>query len=137
MTSFAIMLRHHRLDRRLTQEELAHASGLSVRAVRNAELGAVRYPRRDSVQRLADALELPIEDYRAFVDLARGDRGGPAPVSIRVEGLDSVGTADLEPGRPVILTWARAGDRITGARQNVRDEPEITLTFTAGPGRRR
>jgi transcriptional regulator with XRE-family HTH domain len=45
-----------RLQRGWTQEELAEHSGLSVRTIRNLELGRVRNPRRSSVDLLASAL---------------------------------------------------------------------------------
>jgi transcriptional regulator with XRE-family HTH domain len=75
--SFATLLRRHRISRHLTQEELAYAAGLSVRAVRNAELGRVRCPRRDSVQRLAEALELALDDHRRLAEAARAQRAAP------------------------------------------------------------
>lgn len=40
-----------------TQEELAEHSGLSVRTIRNVELGLVRKPRRSSVELIAQALD--------------------------------------------------------------------------------
>ena len=45
-----------RLERGWTQEELAEHSGLSVRTIRNLELGRVRNPRRSSVDLLVNAL---------------------------------------------------------------------------------
>ena len=45
-----------RLERGWTQEELAEYSGLSVRTIRNLELGRVRNPRRSSVDLLVTAL---------------------------------------------------------------------------------
>ena len=47
-----------RLGARLTQEELAAQTGLSVRSVRNLELGRVRTPRVDTVRLLGTALGL-------------------------------------------------------------------------------
>lgn len=45
-----------REERGWSQEELAERSGISVRTIRNLELGWVRNPRQSSVDRLADAL---------------------------------------------------------------------------------
>jgi predicted ATPase/transcriptional regulator with XRE-family HTH domain len=44
--------------RSLTQEQLAERSGLSVRTIRNLELGRVRNPRRSSMDLLAQALQV-------------------------------------------------------------------------------
>jgi tetratricopeptide (TPR) repeat protein/DNA-binding XRE family transcriptional regulator len=55
---FGARLRACRLSARLSQEELADRSGLSVRAISNLEHGRTRWPYRDSLHRLADALEL-------------------------------------------------------------------------------
>lgn len=63
---FALLLRGHRGRARLTQEELAERAQLSVRTLRDLERGRTRYPHRDSVRRLAAALELTGEDRLTF-----------------------------------------------------------------------
>ncbi|HZN20595.1 MAG TPA: helix-turn-helix transcriptional regulator [Micromonosporaceae bacterium] len=55
---FGSMIRAHRLRRAITQEELAHASGLSVRTIRDLEAGRIARPRQGTVRILADAFEL-------------------------------------------------------------------------------
>jgi predicted ATPase/transcriptional regulator with XRE-family HTH domain len=55
---FGLVLRRHRVAAGLTQEQLADRAGLSVRAVTDLERGARRFPYRDTIARLADALEL-------------------------------------------------------------------------------
>jgi transcriptional regulator with XRE-family HTH domain len=55
---FAQLLRHHRLVRGLTQEELAERAGLSARAISDLERGLKRAPRASTVRLLADALAL-------------------------------------------------------------------------------
>jgi transcriptional regulator with XRE-family HTH domain len=72
--SFSFQLRRLRHERQLTQEELAQLAGLSVRAVRNVESGRVRSPRKESIDRLADALELTIDERRQLSDAARAER---------------------------------------------------------------
>jgi transcriptional regulator with XRE-family HTH domain len=54
----------------LSQEELAERSGASVRAISNLERGRTRWPHPDSVERLADALELEGARRADFVSLA-------------------------------------------------------------------
>jgi tetratricopeptide (TPR) repeat protein/transcriptional regulator with XRE-family HTH domain len=56
--SFGDLLRRYRLAAGLTQEELADRAGLSVRGLSDLERGARRAPRRETVQLLAEALQL-------------------------------------------------------------------------------
>jgi tetratricopeptide (TPR) repeat protein/transcriptional regulator with XRE-family HTH domain len=70
--TLAGMLRRLRTGAELTQEELAAAANLSVRAVSDLERGVATTPHRDTVRLLADALHL-IGPVRAeFEALARG-----------------------------------------------------------------
>ncbi|MER6103872.1 helix-turn-helix domain-containing protein [Streptomyces sp. NPDC001832] len=52
------LLQHHRGRARLTQTELAGLSTVSVRAIRNLELGLAKNPRKETIRLLADALRL-------------------------------------------------------------------------------
>jgi DNA-binding XRE family transcriptional regulator/tetratricopeptide (TPR) repeat protein len=72
--SFAGLLRTLRRARVLTQEELAEASGVSVRTVRELEAGRVRVPQRRTAALLADVLNLSEQERSRFLVLARGDR---------------------------------------------------------------
>jgi transcriptional regulator with XRE-family HTH domain len=65
-SGFARLLRSHRCNARLSQEQLAERARLSVRALRDIERGVTRFPRRSSVRRLAVALELTGEDRLSF-----------------------------------------------------------------------
>lgn len=81
---FGAMLRALRLDRGLTQEELAEGAGLSVRAVGDLERGRA-VPHRDTVGRLSAALQLDEEPRRRLTALARSSwatqqRAGAPPV---------------------------------------------------------
>ncbi|MEU0531361.1 tetratricopeptide repeat protein [Amycolatopsis tolypomycina] len=76
--SFAGWLRDRRVLAGLTQAQLAERAGLSLRAVRNAELGSVRRPRPETARKLREALaEAPPEPVRIGVlgplTVARGD----------------------------------------------------------------
>lgn len=55
---FADLLRHARRAAGLTQEELAEQSGLSVRGISDLERGVRRAPRRETLDLLAEALQL-------------------------------------------------------------------------------
>ncbi|SFW90991.1 tetratricopeptide repeat protein [Amycolatopsis australiensis] len=84
--SFAGWLRERRLLAGLTQAQLARRAGLSLRAVRNAELGSVRRPRPETERRLREALaEAPPEPVRIGVLGPLTVRRGDSPVEIGAE----------------------------------------------------
>jgi tetratricopeptide (TPR) repeat protein/transcriptional regulator with XRE-family HTH domain len=58
VSAFGARLSACRQQARLSQQDLAERSGLSIRAISNLERGRTRWPYQDSVRRLADALEL-------------------------------------------------------------------------------
>jgi transcriptional regulator with XRE-family HTH domain len=75
--SFGDLLRRYRLAAGLTQEELAELAGLSVRGLSDLERGARRAPRRETVQLLAEALQLSAAE-RTRIEAAARQRGTPA-----------------------------------------------------------
>ena len=123
---FARALRVHRLRASLTQEELAHRSGISVRTVRNVESGTVGVPRLATLRTIADTLGLDPVERAAFVELAgvgvdapRPAAGGRIPVALsRLVGRDD----DVAELTALI---ARRSDRL------------VTLTGVAGIGKTR
>lgn len=58
LTAVAILLRQLRIDAGFSQEELAERAKVSQRTVSDIERGIIRHPRRDTVQLLAEALNL-------------------------------------------------------------------------------
>jgi predicted ATPase/transcriptional regulator with XRE-family HTH domain len=72
LPAFAELLKRHRRAVGLTQEELAEHAGLSARAISNLERGLRHRPRRDTVELLADALQLSPHDRATFIAAARG-----------------------------------------------------------------
>src|SRR5579859_4518916 len=70
--AFGYRLRECRLAAGLSQRALAERSGLSVRMISNLEQGRTRWPYRDSLIRLADALSMDGPPRAAF--LASADR---------------------------------------------------------------
>jgi tetratricopeptide (TPR) repeat protein/transcriptional regulator with XRE-family HTH domain len=70
--TFAELLRRLRGEARLTQEELAEATGLSTRSVSDLERGVATTPHRDTVRLLADALHLTGQARAEFEAVARG-----------------------------------------------------------------
>jgi transcriptional regulator with XRE-family HTH domain/tetratricopeptide (TPR) repeat protein len=80
---FGARLRAGRQAAGLSQEELAERSGLSVRAVSNLERGRARWPHRETLRRLADALGLRDTARAEFIAaagrrLAADTGAGPA-----------------------------------------------------------
>lgn len=78
-SAFGSLLRRHRTAAGLTQEELAERARLSARAVSDLERGVRRTPYRDTVQQLADALELTVEERAAFDAARRSSETSPPP----------------------------------------------------------
>lgn len=81
IAAFADLLRRYRRAASLTQEELAAAAGLSVRAVSDLERGLRRSPHRDTLHLLAEALRLGDAEREAFAAAAKRSRAALAPVS--------------------------------------------------------
>src|ERR1700691_1403853 len=79
--TFAALLRKLRAQARLTQEELAEATGLSPRSVSDLERGIAATPPRETVRLLADGLPL-LGSARAEFEAAA--RGRPVPAVLAV-----------------------------------------------------
>jgi tetratricopeptide (TPR) repeat protein/transcriptional regulator with XRE-family HTH domain len=83
---FGGLLRRLRGEAGWTQEELAEAAGLSVRAVAYLERGAVATPQKETVRLLAGALGLAGQARAGFEAAARG-RAGPGGVAAATRTL--------------------------------------------------
>ncbi|GAA4292347.1 hypothetical protein GCM10023148_55760 [Actinokineospora soli] len=92
--SFGEVLRAHRLRARLTQQELADRSGISVRALRYIERGSVGHPRPDSVRKLVAAVGVAPEELTR-----RGGEAPPQPARLALGVLGPFTVA--QGGRPV------------------------------------
>lgn len=68
---FGALLQHYRRRAGLTQAQLADFSTISVRAIRDLEVGRARRPRRDTVRLLAEALRLS-DERRSTLEAAAG-----------------------------------------------------------------
>ena len=88
---FATLLKRIRIDAGLTQEELAKASGISVRAICDLERGINHTARKDTARLLADGLNLTGPARKAFEEVARGrpphDARVAEPRLLSTEGL--------------------------------------------------
>jgi tetratricopeptide (TPR) repeat protein/transcriptional regulator with XRE-family HTH domain len=103
--SFGVLLRRHRGNRGLTQEQLAERAGLHAQEISKLERDVVRSPRSTTVQSLADALKLGAQEEEAFAAAARGE-GASAPLG-QIEGsnaesiLASMPTEVMPPCAPL------------------------------------
>ena len=95
--NFAGLLRQLRGQARLTQEELAEAAGLSLRAVSDLERGIHRTAHRDTAVLLADALGLAGGSRELFVAAARG-RGDAERVLAAKADTAAAAAAGARPG---------------------------------------
>lgn len=92
---FGQLLLRHRRAAGMTQEDLAEASGVSVRALRDLERGRAQAAQRRSAEALADALGLGGQERDQFLSTARdGRRRSPRPRPV---------TAALPPALPDLV----------------------------------
>jgi predicted ATPase/transcriptional regulator with XRE-family HTH domain len=132
MAPLGDLVRGHRRALGLTQEELAGRAGLSERAVREIERGNKHTPRTDTVQLLADALELAGAQRDAFE--AAAARAGRSDALLHRNGR-------LHPTNLPDESTPFIGREPEIARvSNLFDEPTVrlvTLTGTGGTGKTR
>ena len=160
-SSFATLLRQHRIAAGLSQEELADRAGLSARAISDLERGVHRVPYRATMHLLSSALALTDQSQAAFAGSVRRQRGSPKTASTDLASastfesvaepiaLDEVhaATSDrripLAPGTfPRALTSFVGRERETAAvRRLLMDGPDsrclVTLTGPPGIGKTR
>jgi tetratricopeptide (TPR) repeat protein/transcriptional regulator with XRE-family HTH domain len=91
---FGELVQAHRQRLRMTQEDLAQRTGLSVRTIREIEAGRVRVPRRTSVRLFADAFGLEGPDRDRFEAAGQAE---PAPDEERLTPVPAQLPADV-PG---------------------------------------
>ncbi|MFD2417139.1 ATP-binding protein [Amycolatopsis pigmentata] len=94
--TFGKLLLGHRRAAGLTQVDLAEASGMSVRALRDLERGHSHAAQRRSAQALADALGLDGDDRELFLAVAREGRR-------RARTPDLPRPSELPPAVPDLL----------------------------------
>ena len=123
--AFGALLKRYRAAAGLTQEALAERATLSVRGISDLERGVNTNPHKETVQLLADALALSVEDRTHFETAARR----------RISPLPPSPTDDRMPGSlPASATplLGRAADIAAICRLLRR--PEVRLLTVTGPG---
>jgi tetratricopeptide (TPR) repeat protein len=106
-------LRSYRESAGLSQEQLAERAELSIRAIRDLELGRTELPHPATLRRLADALDLRGREWAEFIKVGR--TRAPRDRVTREPG----GTPDVE-GRGMRAGSRREADRTTAAGELVR-----------------
>src|SRR5947199_9838652 len=95
--SLGHLVRRHRTEAGLTQQELADRAGLSVRALRDLEQDRVARPRAPSIRRLQAVLGLPDSRWAELLaGVGVADQTRPAqlrvgvlgPLSVRRDGIE-------------------------------------------------
>jgi transcriptional regulator with XRE-family HTH domain len=117
--TFAGLLRKLRVEAHLTQEELAESSGVRPRTVSDLERGVAVTPHRETVQRLADALDLTGLARAEFEAVARG-----RPVATRTGSAGAAGVAAATRALPRDIT------SFTGRQQQLQE----LMDAASGPG---
>ena len=130
---FGYRLRERRLAAGLSQHGLAKRSGLSIRMISDLERGHTKWPYRDSLNRLADALALDAQPRAAFIAAAGRRRASAiAGSASRNTGIRSGARG---PNRPRLLPAAVPGfagraDQLD-ALSRVLDQPGGTAMICA------
>ena len=95
--SFSEQLREHRLAADLTQAALADRAGISTRSIQALEHGLTR-PHRDTLVRLAEALELSAHELTIFQGAATPSPRRRVPAVLEVSSAPAaVGTVRRSP----------------------------------------
>src|SRR5262245_25995199 len=120
--AFADLLVELRVERGLSQEDLAADAKVSVRAISDLERGVTRRPHRDTIRALAAALGLPGEDRARFERLARR----VAPQTVR--------PAPAQASLPSPPTSLPGRDADLAALLRLVRGPGVRLVTVTGPG---
>ncbi len=116
VTLFAEQLRRYRRERGLTQQELGERAGLSARGIRALEQGERRYPHKETMQLLGEALGLSPDQRVEFEYAAPRVTTEPEPRS-QISGWCTptasgrrVASAPSHPG-PIVGREGRVSER--------------------------
>ncbi len=124
--TFAQLLKRLRLAADLTQEELAERADVSARLISDIERGTIKRSRRDTVQMLADGLELSGGERETFTAIARRK---PPPTAL-IQQPSGQPRLDV-PSSPIELIGR---EREITAITSFLNQPEVRLLTLNGPG---
>ncbi|MEV4643130.1 helix-turn-helix domain-containing protein [Actinoplanes sp. NPDC049548] len=127
---FGDQLRRHRMSVRMTQQQLADFSTLSVRAIRDLERGRAQRPRYDTVRLLAEVLRLDGRQRENFESVSRG-----LPELSTVRGVDV--TRFVPPVAPAEIVGRDAEARVLTDLLTVHGQRLVAVVGVAGVGKTR
>jgi predicted ATPase/transcriptional regulator with XRE-family HTH domain len=135
LSTFATLLRRHRLASGLTQEALAERAGLSARGVQDLERGVRVAPRAETVRLLADALGLSAETRAELIAAAHPELTAPGasfatPLHLPALPVPPTGLIGREREVATACALLRRTDDGTATRL-------LTLTGPGGVGKTR
>ena len=124
--------RRHALD--LTQHDLARSSGFSVSMLQKLELGK-RRPSKEVAMRLAEVLEIPLEERATIVGIARvaAQAGRTSPISRADDRLEP-GSRSRREALPVSLTPLIGRAHEVAALSTSLEHDSVRLHTLVGPG---
>jgi predicted ATPase/DNA-binding XRE family transcriptional regulator len=122
--TFGTLLRQYRVAAGLTQEALAEKAGLSARGISDLERELIRFPRRDTLQLLLQALALPGSDEAILKAAALRPLPGSAPSA-------EWASETLFPETPGPLFGRAQEVENAGARL---EDPHVRWLTLTGPG---
>lgn len=135
-SAFGQLIRHARRDAGLTQEELAERAGVSGRTISDLERGVVRAPRLDTLELLADALELSASERAQWERERRRLAKRTSRPNEKVAGITTATRRTVIP--PVSLSDLVGREQEIGDVLTLLDRSAtriVTLTGTAGVGK--
>ncbi len=116
----------------MTQEHLAEQAGISARAVSDLERGENRFPRRDTLDLLADALRLSPDDRSTLEQTISRTRATPDAQGTPSPSSEHDGDApDTLPAQPTAFIGRER--EVEAVRARLLD-PETRLLTLTGPG---
>ena len=131
-SSFAMLLRRHRLRAALSQEALAERAGLSAAAIGALEQEQRRRPHLQTVSGLADALQLAPDERATLLEAAAQPSGAGGPAAATA-GPPLAARPPPPPTPPTPLIGRAAEVREVAALLG-QDSPPVRLLTLTGPG---
>jgi predicted ATPase/transcriptional regulator with XRE-family HTH domain/Tfp pilus assembly protein PilF len=132
--SFGALLRAYRARRGLSQDDLADRTGLSVAAISAMERGLTRWPYRDTIARLAQAMDLLAVERDALAAAGRRPVRDRSSASPSVTGLVDSATSVARSNLPIPLTGLIGRDAELNRLEHLFTQPRSRLLTVSGPG---